>query len=80
MAWAFWWRLVASRLCGFGNFFHKRATIIELYVVEEVVNLTECHIQLLLLLELGYNTSDSLCTNGHFSNISLISRDRVKIT
>ena len=32
------------------------------------------------LLELWYNTLDILCTNGHFSSILLISRDRVKIT
>ena len=31
------------------------------------------------LLELWYNTLDILCTNGHFSSISLISRARIEI-
>ena len=35
---------------------------------------------LLYLLELWYNTLDILYTNRHFSSISLLSRDRVKIT
>ena len=36
--------------------------------------------KLIKLLELWYNTLDILCTNGHFSSISLISRDRIEIT
>ena len=32
------------------------------------------------VLELWYNTLDILCTNGHFSSISPISRDRIEIT
>ena len=31
------------------------------------------------LLKLWYNTLDILCTNGHFSSISLISQDRIEI-